>query len=64
VTVVSAGYSSIAARRACHHDAKLDASQWSDEMTLGELQLRMRCKQRGHLDADVRPAWKYTGASG
>lgn len=42
---------------ACYHQATFDASAWSDDTTLGELQRRMRCTACDHRGADVRPAW-------
>src|SRR5262245_13442831 len=41
----------------CHHQATLNADQWDDEVTFGELQPRMLCTVCGHLGADVRPHW-------
>jgi hypothetical protein len=41
----------------CHHNAEIDASALPDDVTFGDLQLRMLCTVCDHRGIDVSPSW-------
>jgi uncharacterized protein (UPF0264 family) len=45
----------------CHHNTKIDASGFPDDMTFGNLQPRMLCTVCNHRGADVSPSWLHHG---
>ena len=41
----------------CHHNAEVDASDFPDDVTFGDLQPRMLCTVCDHRGADVGLSW-------